>query len=123
MLLAFAVSAAGYAVLAHVYAWFLRLQPRLVLGGHAATTGTALVTSLVFLVASDDSLMQQWVCTYVCCWPLLLLAVGLAGCVHVMASVFVACDARSRRWLPITLAGAPLHAYGLFVLLSYAPTA
>lgn len=128
----FLASALAFALAAHAYAHFAGLRQRLVLGGHAATSATALLMAATFLVGRGETVAQYTAYdearrslfyAWVCCWPLLSLAAAGAGCVHVMATLFVALDARSRRWLPVTVLGAAVHAHALWVLLHFAPTA
>ena len=52
-----------------------------------------------------------------------LVALGMAGAAHAMASLFVAIDPASRSWLPITLGGAGVCAMGLLAVFERAPTA
>lgn len=128
---AFLCTAPLYALAAHLYAWRLRLRQHLVLAGHASPTLAAVCIAWIFLVRGGQTVAQYattpeahatWH-AWVWAWPALLLLLGASGAVHAMATLFVAAERSSRRWLPLTLGGGALCALGLCATFVLAPDA
>lgn len=132
MLTAYLAAAATYVVAAHLLAWRLRRNQVLVLMGHFLPTLVAAALAWYFVVRGgqtvaqfavhDPAVMQLW-SAWTGLWLASLLALGMAGAAHAMASLFVAFDPASRSWLPITLGGACVCAMGLLAVFERAPTA